>query len=148
MSEGEDKAMNDPIAELLAAYGDADAHEPSSAETWRAFFCDSEDGECVTTCARCRTRASRSRAFHRSISDEEFNACRDHFVKRGKGPQRAAMRRYIHETLRRRNVPYEDPDPRLCVRLSRDELDEVKAAARREGMSLQAYGRVRLGFDP
>ena len=116
----------------------------TSRKIWRDLFCTS-DPVCAATCGRCRTKATRARRFHESITDEEFYASLDHFAGKGEGPRYGAIRRYVHETLRRRNEPYHG-DTKLCVRMSQADLEMAKANAEQAGLTLQDYAFAALAI--
>ena len=123
---------------------------PTARQTqaWhRALNCD-QTPICARTCGKCRTKAHRTAEFHGSITKEEFEALKAHFIEIGKPMTRGAVRRYLHETLRRRNVSYEG-DTKLCVRMSREALEDIKAEAAKAGLSLQEFGVIALAIaDP
>lgn len=123
---------------------------PTARQTqaWkRELNCD-QTPICERTCGKCRTKAHRTSEYHRSITNEEFEAVKAHFIEIGKPMTRGAAQRYVHETLRRRNVSYEG-DTKLCVRMSREDLEEIKAEVAKAGLSLQEFGLIALAIaDP
>ena len=116
-------------------------------EKVRRMFC-AKTPHCKAACVGCRVKKHRLGRWVRSMTEAEFNATMVHFQAEGLSPSRAAMERYVHETLRRRNEPFEG-DTKLTVRMARDAVDKLKADAAEVGMSTQQYAEIALAIsDP
>ena len=114
-------------------------------QAWvRAFKCD-KNPICTRTCGKCRVLWHRTATFHRSITDEEFEAVKAHFIEIRKPITQGAARRYVHETLRRRNAPYEG-DTKLCIRMSREDLEDIKTEATAVSMTVQDFAYAALAM--
>ncbi len=117
---------------------------PDQRDRKRALMCQ-KPVICERMCGKCRTKWSRVRKLHLSITDEEFQACKTHFREIGVPMTHARMRRYVHETLRRRNAPYEG-ETKICVRMSSEELAEVRRDAEKVGLSMQDFAFAALAL--
>ena len=118
---------------------------PASRATIREFVCRA-DPLCRRTCQACRKRWQRTRDFHRSVTDEEFEACKAWLIGQAERPHYGKMRRYVHETLRRANAPYSSDRLRIEVPVSPDEHERIKRLAAEEGLTLRAWARRALGL--
>ena len=103
----------------------------------RRGFCD-KDPNCEATCGKCRVRWYRIRRLAAAVTDEDFTRAMEAARAGEIAPTEAGIARYVHETLRRRNEPWQG-DTKLTVRLHPDDLQHMKDRAAEAGLSLQKY---------
>ena len=134
---------NQVLLEISEIRERGDTPTARQIQAWvRTFKCD-QTPICERTCGKCRARWHRTSEYHRSITDEEFEAVKAHFIEIGKPITQGAALRYVHETLRRHNVRYEG-ETKLCIRMRREDLDEIKAEAKSVGLTVQDYAFAAL----
>lgn len=95
------------------------------AWVWRNLVCQ-QTPACQKTCGTCRVRIVRAQRFYGSLSDEEFKRLSDDEPHLLNSPERA--KRYVHETVRRANSPYEPSDRRRTMRVAPDVHDAIMTA--------------------
>ena len=103
-----------------------------------------EGRDCRARCGRCRVKLHRIHKTHDDITDEEFEAAVQWSRDTQTDLTQTSLNRYVHETLRRRNAPFEPEDNRGTVRVYGADMPRLKRIAAARSQSIPALIRDLL----